>query len=325
MARSRPAATRPQPPLSQHSHTLRHRAYDALLVTERTAGSGSTISTTWQRLSLLAGAVLVTLGLSASRASAFVDAAPPPGGPWLVTEVVDGDTLHVASGDTVLTVRLIGVNAPERDECWSAEATEALVELVGAGPVWLTTDVSDVDQYGRALRYVINANLDDVGALLVEQGHAIARSYPPDTANDERYALLQAEAQRDERGLWAPAACGSPAGGATNASVAIDVHFDAAGPDNENLNDEWVRFTNTGSEPLALDGWTVKDESASHRYTFGDLVLAPGAAVTLRTGCGIDTSSELFWCNESSGVWNNEGDTVFLLDPVGNVAATERY
>ena len=48
-----------------------------------------------------------------------------------------------------------------------------------------------MDQYGRALRYVVNADLEDVGGLLVEQGAAIARSYPPDTANDDRYALLQ--------------------------------------------------------------------------------------------------------------------------------------
>ena len=122
----------------------------------------------------------------------------PPGDPWLVTEVIDGDTIDVAQGAMEMTVRLIGINAPEADECWSEEATSALGELVGAGPVWLRVDVTDLDQFGRSLRYVIDAAGDDVGALLVEQGAAIARSYPPDTANDDRYALLQ-EAARARR------------------------------------------------------------------------------------------------------------------------------
>ena len=52
-------------------------------------------------------------------------------------------------------------------------------------------------------------------------------------------------------------------------SVEIDLHPDAAGDDNANLNDEWVRFTNTGAVPCPdLAGWTVRDESSSNRYTF---------------------------------------------------------
>jgi micrococcal nuclease len=153
----------------------------------------------------------------------------------------------------------------------------------------------NVDRFGRALRYVINADGDDVGGLLVEQGAAIARSYPPDTANDDRYALLQEAARRDGRGLWAADACGDalvPVGGMPVA-VDIDLHPDAAGDDNVNLNDEWVRFTNAGTAPIDLSGWTVRDE----RY----------------------------WCNVASAVWNNGGDTAFLLDPAGNVVASRSY
>jgi micrococcal nuclease len=247
----------------------------------------------------------------------------PPGDPWLVTDVVDGDTIDVARGATEMTVRLIGINAPESDECWSDEATAALVALVGPGPVWLTVDASDVDQFGRALRYVIDADGNDVGGLLIEQGAAIARSYPPDTANDDRYALLQEAARVSGRGLWAADACG--AGTESAATVEIDVHPDAAGDDNANLNDEWVRFTNTGAAPLDLDGWTVRDESSTHRYTFEDLVLLPAGTVTLHTGCGTDTPSERFWCSIDSAVWNNGGDTVFLRDPAGNIVTSLGY
>jgi micrococcal nuclease len=247
----------------------------------------------------------------------------PPGDPWLVTDVIDGDTIDVARGATEMRVRLIGINAPESDECWSDEATAALVALVGPGPVWLTVDSSDVDRFGRALRYVIDADGNDIGGLLVEQGAAIARSYPPDTANDERYALLQEAARLDNRGLWAADACG--AGTQSAATVEIDVHPDAAGDDNANLNDEWVRFTNIGPAPLDLDGWTVRDESSTHRYTFEDLVLRPSGTVTVHTGCGTDTPSERFWCSVDSAVWNNGGDTVFLRDPAGNIVTSLGY
>jgi micrococcal nuclease len=268
---------------------------------------------------LLAAAVV-------SIASPGSVATPVLSDPWLVTEVVDGDTIHVAQGPRSMAVRLIGINAPESDECWADEATAALAELVGRGPVWLTADRSDLDQYGRALRYVVNADGDDVGARLVEQGAAIATSYPPDTANDARYTLLQEAARRDGRGLWAAAACG-PALSVVREPIAvdIDIHPDAAGDDNVNLNDEWVRFINAGEADLDLDHWTVADESASHRYTFGELVLAPGAEVTLFTGCGTDTASARYWCNTGSAVWNNGGDTVFLRDPAGNIVASRSY
>jgi micrococcal nuclease len=267
---------------------------------------------------LAAGALLTVAPVTA--------AAPVLGDPWLVTEVVDGDTIEVAQGPRTMTVRLIGINAPEANECWADEATDALTELVGHGPVWLTVDTSDVDRYDRALRYVVNADGDDVGARLVEQGAAIATSYPPDTANDARYALLQAAARLDGRGLWAPEACGPRLSVVrTPAVVDIDIHPDAAGDDNVNLNDEWVRFVNAGDADLDLDHWTVADESASHRYTFAELVLPPGAAVTLFTGCGTDTESERYWCNADSAVWNNGGDTVFLRDPLGNIVASRSY
>jgi hypothetical protein len=45
----------------------------------------------------------------------------------------------------------------------------------------------------------------------------------------------------------------------------------------------------------------------------------------LFTGCGSDTATERYWCNEDSAVWNNKGDTVFLKDPAGNTVVAETY
>jgi competence protein ComEC len=74
-----------------------------------------------------------------------------------------------------------------------------------------------------------------------------------------------------------------------------------------------------------LQGWVVADESASHRYSFSNLVLEVGAAVTLFTGCGQDAAASRYWCNVGSAVWNNAGDMVFLRDSSGNIVASLKY
>mgnify|MGYP001827897856 FL=1 len=187
----------------------------------------------------------------------------------------------------------------------------------------LVADRSDVDQFGRALRYVETTDGVDVGAELVANGFAIARRYPPDDARADTYAEFQRTAQREGRGLWAPDACGDSE--LDGVEIVIDVNADAPGDDGVNLNGEWVRFTNAGAEAIELDGWEVADESASHRYTFDDLRLEPGTDVTLFSGCGPDDETARYWCVSGSAVWNNSGDTVFLRDGNGNIVASLSY
>jgi micrococcal nuclease len=242
------------------------------------------------------------------------------GGSWRSVRVVDGDTLEVSGPGGEMTVRVIGVNTPESGECFGDEATEVLAGLVAGADLVLVEDRSDVDRFGRALRYVETAEGVDVGAELVAGGFAIARRYPPDDARADVYADLQREAQREQRGLWAPDACG--AGDGVGARIEVEMNADAPGDDGQNLNGEWVRFTNVGADPVDLDGWEVADESASNRYRFTDLRLGPGADVTLFSGCGADDDANRHWCVSSSAVWNNSGDTVFLRDEQGNIVVS---
>jgi endonuclease YncB( thermonuclease family) len=258
-----------------------------------------------------------------AAAPADLPVAAPAEAVWTTVEVVDGDTLRVDGPEGEQTVRIIGINAPERGECFHDEAAAALQFSVGDRDLQLVRDVSDVDQYGRTLRYVELADGTDVGAALVEGGYARSHRYEPDISRNDVYDELQATAEQSALGLWAADACGTPA--ASNASIAVEGQYDAPGDDNFNLNEEWVRFTNTGVGPLDLTGWEVADESSSHRYRFDDLVLGPGAAITLFTGCGADSAAAHYWCNEDSAVWNNDGDTVFLKDPAGNTVVAETY
>ena len=244
---------------------------------------------------------------------------------WRAVDVVDGDTLDVVAADgpaRELTVRIIGINTPEIGECLADDATAALDDLVSDVDLVLVSDRSDADRFDRALRYVETVGGVDVGGVLVERGLAIARRYEPDVARHVEYTTLQDGARAAGRGVWAGDACGSALEGV---SIEIEVTADAPGDDTENLNGEWVRFTNTGGATVDLRGWQVADESASNRYAFDDVELAAGASVTLYTGCGTDGGDAVYWCSEGNAVWNNAGDTVFLRDRNGTNVAVLTY
>jgi endonuclease YncB( thermonuclease family) len=95
----------------------------------------------------------------------------PTAATYLVTDVVDGDTIDLANGQTV---RLVGIDTPESGQCGYAMATENMARLVLNKRVRLTVSDEDQDRYGRLLRYV-NIGTMDAGLGQIKQGHAIAR------------------------------------------------------------------------------------------------------------------------------------------------------
>jgi len=111
--------------------------------------------------------------------------------------------------------------------------------------------------------------------------------------------------------------------------IAIDeFHYDA-GDDCDNLNGEYVRFRNTCDAQCNLAGWTVKDKIDDRpEYTFPSFVLNSGSTVTLYTGCGTDTTSEVYWCSNGypcNAVWNNDGDTLYLRESNGFLCLEYTY
>jgi hypothetical protein len=108
-------------------------------------------------------------------------------------------------------------------------------------------------------------------------------------------------------------------------SIAVQtVHEDAAGDEYDNLNDEYVVFENPENASIDLTGYPVKDE-ADHRYEFPDgFTLGAGETVTLHTGSGSDSSTELYWGSESP-IWNNTGDTVYVSDDAGTLVVEYPY
>jgi micrococcal nuclease len=255
------------------------------------------------------------------------DPDPPPpddAEPATVVSVTDGDTIRVSlEGSPDTPVRLIGINAPETGECFAEEAARGLSDLAPEGTaIGMTRDVSEVDEFGRLLRYLWRGGMS-VNEEMVRRGLATARRYPPDTAMAETLERAQDEARESQLGLWGPDVCGTR----SDAGLSIlAVEYDAPGDDSQNLNQEWVEIRNDGAGPVDLTGWEIKDESAGNRYRFpAGFTLAPDETVTVRSGCGDDFGTELFWCSVGAAIWNNDGDTAFLTDPNGNIHAVESY
>lgn len=128
-----------------------------------------------------------------------------------VVSVTDGDTINVKIGANTFTVRYIGIDTPETVhpsvgvECYGKEASSYNSSLVLNKTVRLEKDVSEVDKYGRLLRYIwIGGVL--VNEKLVRDGYAVSSSYPPDIRYQDRFLSAQTAARNEDLGLWK--ACG---------------------------------------------------------------------------------------------------------------------
>ncbi|GAA2041179.1 MULTISPECIES: lamin tail domain-containing protein [Streptomyces] len=103
---------------------------------------------------------------------------------------------------------------------------------------------------------------------------------------------------------------GAQAAGAVKISK---IHYNSPGKDdrsNASLNGEWVRITNSTTKAVSLKGWTLTD-AQKHTYTFGTFTLGSGKSVTVRTGSGKNTASNVYQ-NRRAYVWNNDKDTATL-------------
>jgi len=128
----------------------------------------------------------------------------------VVEEVVDGDTLRVrtAGSAEALTVRLIGIDAPERShptlgkEFLSDAAAAHLASLCLGRTVRMEKDAEETDKYDRLLRYVF---LPPDGRLLNEEmlraGMARAFTRFP-FARKGAFLAAEGRARREGTGLW---------------------------------------------------------------------------------------------------------------------------
>ena len=272
-------------------------------------------------------------------------------GPSWVMSVTDGDTITVRlpNGEP-LKVRYLGINAPElSDEEHSGQAAkDANSASVKNRNVWLEVERTNGDfRRGRDRRVLAHVFSDAertqlVQQALVEKGLALidlpgltdweiaADDFP--IRHADQLIAAQIEAAQNRRGVW---------------------NLDDFYPDADLAiaaikfwgEKEAVYLINRGSEPLELaDGWVLMDASAgkskkegrnpAHVLSFAEFfgpscVLPPGGKLIIYSGAGIPPEMrgritgcgtgkvEVYWTRRK--VWDNDGDTAYLLGPDGKL------
>jgi hypothetical protein len=232
----------------------------------------------------------------------------------VVTSVADGDSFRAVSPAGEVEVRLLGVNSPELDECHGHAARDALVDLIENRTIGLATE-PEPDQFDRVLaRAVVDETY--VNWRMVIDGHSVVMT----EASTDRKTLLEAEdaARTGGIGMWASDICGAM--GPRAALEITTVNSDPPGADDE----ESVTIINSGSDSIDLRGFVLRDESSVNRFVFPGITLASGEQLTVVRGCGEGKQGIIPWCTEQP-IWNNDGDTVLLLDQAGRIVAMRRY
>lgn len=128
--------------------------------------------------------------------------------------VVDGDTILVQYEGESVSVRLLGVDAPEsvhpdeKSNTPFGEASEEYLKelLAGVSFVYLEFDEEQYDSYERLLAYVYLGEEvsfeNSLNYCLVADGYAINKEYPPNVSYARELEAACREARENKKGLW---------------------------------------------------------------------------------------------------------------------------
>ena len=125
-----------------------------------------------------------------------------------VTKVIDGDTLRVALAGGEVSVRLIGIDAPEVShpevpvQRFGQEATEFALRFAEGFECRLEYEEGQerLDKYGRTLAYVW-INGECLNEAIVRRGYTYAVTRFP-FSRMQQYVDLERQARKNQYGLW---------------------------------------------------------------------------------------------------------------------------
>jgi micrococcal nuclease len=151
------------------------------------------------KIVLLIIVIVVLIGISLLSTNITGEAVAKEG-PFIVTKVIDGDTVVLDNGEHV---RMSGINTPEVGECYYAEAKNMTTGLLLNKEVVLESDRTNRDVYDRLLRYIYVDNVS-VSFYLVDHGYAkVYDKYKDDTKYYEQLKAVEQKAVDSGVGVWA--------------------------------------------------------------------------------------------------------------------------
>ena len=120
--------------------------------------------------------------------------------PARVTYVTDGDTVKASTSEGKLTIRLQGIDAPEKDQRYGKTSTRKLKGLLTST---IHLDIDGKDRYGRTIATLYRDDGVNINATMVCGGHAWW--YERYARFDSELRDCQKDAQAERLGLWAAA------------------------------------------------------------------------------------------------------------------------
>jgi len=219
-----------------------------------------------------------------------------------VERVIDGDTV-VSNGSSI---RLLGINTPEKGELYSIEAKEFLEKMVLEKNVKIK--ITGQDRYYRNLAYLFidgkNVNLE-----IVKNG--FANFYFP-SGKDEYYDdfyLAWGNCLKKNLNICSKSL--------HECSECIELK-------ELNIKEQKIVFKNNCKNYCDIIGWEIKDEGRKKFIFEEGVVFVGGGELKVVAGEGKNSYNKLFWSGEDY-VWTKSGDTLFLRDEFGKLVLWESY
>ncbi|MGV8152060.1 MAG: thermonuclease family protein [Candidatus Nanoarchaeia archaeon] len=202
-----------------------------------------------------------------------------------VLDVIDGDTIKTDMG----TVRLLGVNTPEKSKPYYNEAKAFLEEFENKS-VELLSDKEDKDKYNRKLRYVFYEGRL-INAEILQNG--FANTFMLEDLNyKDKLEKAQEYAIKNKIGIWEESK--------EKCSECITLK--------ELEQDlEYFILKNECDFQCDISSWTIKDD-ANHFFEVDNI--QPGEQLKI---------------SSKENVWNNEGDSFFMRDGKGKLVIYYHY
>ncbi|MFH1608378.1 MAG: thermonuclease family protein [archaeon] len=217
----------------------------------------------------------------------------------VVERVIDGDTVVINNE----SVRLLGINSPEKGEKYYNEAKVFLEEVVLGEEVRLEFGKDRYDQYDRLLAYVY-INRKNVNLELVLNGFA------------NYYFLGKDKHYEDFVDAWKNCVDNLCKKSVDRCASCIELkEFD--------YENEIVIFYNKCDFDCELGGWEIKDEGRK-KFVFPEFTLKQNKEITIEVGKGENSEGKLYW-ERDDYVWTDTGDTLFLRDREGGLVLWENY
>jgi endonuclease YncB( thermonuclease family) len=238
--------------------------------------------------------IAVLIAMNYTSLNTFVVKNISPESTIIVNRVIDGDTVVYKNGNISQSVRLLGINTPEKGEYLYNEAKKFNEKQ--ALNKSLIVESKGKDLYGRELAYLYDGDRN-LNLELVREGYA--GTYFPEgkDIHYEQFSSAWEECLNKNVNL-----CEKSLNKCASCIQLKEWDFES----------QTVVLYSKCNLNCNLSKWTIKDEGRK-KYTFGNISMKSNSYIYVIVGNKTDSGNKLYWKGQTY-VWTRTGDSIFLRD-----------